>query len=70
MKNWLKENWFRVIIISVLICLVVSWIFFVLVSPRMIKRYCTRRLYLESNTSYSLDIRKELYTVCLHKYGL
>lgn len=70
-KNWLKNNWFKITIIALLFVVLVCCIYFVWIRPIMAKRDCFNRAYTYiSTSSLSLDQRDWVYKVCLHKYGL
>lgn len=69
MKNWLKENWFKIVIIIILISLVVSWIFFVWIRPMRVKKDCFNKSYT-SGSGLSWDTKDYVYKICLHKFGL
>lgn len=70
MKNFIKENWFRIIIFLIIISAFIwfEW------RPSQIKQHCTEQTEVCSGNSYSnknyKDCVKFIYEICLTRNGL
>ena len=65
MKTWLKENWFKLIIII----FIFLTLYFFAVQPSIYKKYCAKKAYSGGFGSIGID-KDETYKICLRKYGL
>ena len=68
MKNWLKENWFK----TLLMLAIFVFLYLQLVRPIIYKKYCANKAYNTNRFDLNLSIedRDDLYKLCLRKYGL
>lgn len=67
MKNWLKENWFRVGLLAVLVIYIASAFYWFEWRPRGIKIHCT---YSAMDRTRDKDDYDFYYKKCLREKGL
>lgn len=72
MKNWIKENWFKVFIAITIIGLgYIVWVRQVLVRKHCATTaYSSKGLSALSGVQYNNEQREVIYKLCLRKYGL
>ena len=62
--NWLKENWFKLFLVIIVIAVGYFWF----MRPIILKKYCARKSF--ELAKGSLSNFDEIYKICLKKYGL
>lgn len=76
MKNWFKNNWFKLFILVVIIVIITGTFYWFECRPTQIKQRCyaeaefDRRVVLEFNDTKRQEFMNAYYEDCLMRFGL